>query len=147
MPIGIPGSLKEDHEAIHRALGRATRLPGRIGERARAVAEALHPHFEKEEATALPLLGLLRELALGTRLTGVPRAQRLAARFHGEYPRMLEEHRAFQEALDALREEASKGGKRGVVQLCRRLALHAAQEEEVFYPAALLVEKLLTSPP
>jgi hypothetical protein len=36
---------------------------GKVGEAAKAVANVLHPHFEKEEEYALPPLGLLSCLA------------------------------------------------------------------------------------
>jgi hypothetical protein len=61
----IPGSMRAEHEEIHRALERATQAAGRVGEAARALAKVLQPHFEREEQIALPPLGLLAPLARG----------------------------------------------------------------------------------
>ena len=57
--LEIPESMRIEHGEIHAALERATGVPGRVGEAARALAAVLHPHFEREEEIALPPLGLL----------------------------------------------------------------------------------------
>ena len=61
--VEIPSSIRAEHDAIHDALERATQEPGRVGEAARALAKALHPHFVREEQIALPPLALLAPLA------------------------------------------------------------------------------------
>ena len=48
MNLKIPGSLKAEHEELHEELGRATRVGGKTGDAAQAVAKVLHPHFVKE---------------------------------------------------------------------------------------------------
>ena len=58
MEFEIPESLELEHEELHRQLVHAVKEGGKIGEAAKAVAELLHPHFEKEEEYALPPLGL-----------------------------------------------------------------------------------------
>jgi hypothetical protein len=59
MEFEIPESLELEHKELHRQLIDAIKEGGKIGEAANAVAEVLHPHFEKEEEYALPPLGLL----------------------------------------------------------------------------------------
>ncbi len=49
----IPESIRLEHEAIHSALVEATKAAGAVGVAARALAQALHPHFECEEEIAL----------------------------------------------------------------------------------------------
>ena len=61
----IPKPLTVEHEELHAELVKLTRSRGKVGEVARAVAAVLHPHFVKEEAYALPPLGLLAALAAG----------------------------------------------------------------------------------
>jgi hypothetical protein len=68
MKIATPASLRTEHEELHRKLAAATKAAGRVGEAARAVIKALHPHFIDEEAFALPPLGLLATLARGERV-------------------------------------------------------------------------------
>lgn len=40
-PIGVPSSLRAEHEELHGALVSALQLPGRLGEAARVVAESV----------------------------------------------------------------------------------------------------------
>jgi iron-sulfur cluster repair protein YtfE (RIC family) len=143
--IEIPESIRREHEAIHSALAAATRAPGRVGAAAKTLAEVLHPHFVREEQIALPPLALLAPLAAGgtvpeaTRLTVAEMTNALRA----EMPRMLEEHGRIRAAVAELRAAAESAGAEAQVELADELALHARTEEEVLYPAALLVGELL----
>ena len=60
-----------------------------------------------------------------------------------EMPRMLEEHVRIRAAVAQLRAAAEAAGAEAEVELADELALHARTEEEVLYPAALLVGDLL----
>jgi iron-sulfur cluster repair protein YtfE (RIC family) len=141
----IPKSVQVEHEAIHSALVEATRAPGRVGAAAKALAEVLHPHFVREEEIALPPLGLLAPLAVGDRLEDADVSAVLAMTdsLRRELPRMLVEHTRIRAAVDALRVAAGAEQNPRVRQLADQLALHAQTEEEVLYPAAVLVGDLL----
>jgi HD superfamily phosphohydrolase YqeK len=52
---------------------------------------------------------------------------------------MLEEHAAIRAATQKLGEVARAEHDRPVMRLAEQLALHAKSEEEMFYPAAVLV--------
>ena len=137
--IAIPASMREEHHEIHTALERATLAPGKVGEAARALARVLHPHFVREEEIALPPLGLLAPLARGefnrTMLDVLPMTDSLRS----ELPRMLEEHGVIRAATARLEATARAEGNEAVERLAKQLALHALSEEELFYPAAVLV--------
>ena len=143
--LEIPESIRREHEAIHSALVAATRAPGRVGEAARRLAEVLHPHFVREEEIALPPLGLLAPLAAG-QAPPEPEssaAAKMTGALRAEMPKMLEEHVRIRAAVDDLRAAAEAAGAEAQVELADELALHARTEEEVLYPAALLVGDLL----
>ena len=137
--LEIPASIRAEHEEIHGALERATTASGRVGEAARALASVLHPHFVREEQIALPPLGLLAPLARGefteTMLEVLPMTDSLRA----ELPHMLEEHVAIHAAAERLGDVARAERNTAVARLAEQLALHAKSEEELFYPAAVLV--------
>jgi hypothetical protein len=57
MEFEIPESLELEHEELHRQLVDSMKEGGKVGEAAKAIANVLHPHFEKEEEYALPPLG------------------------------------------------------------------------------------------
>lgn len=141
----IPASIRHEHEAIHSALVAATRASGRVGTAAKALAEVLHPHFLREEEIALPPLGLLAPLA---ERKPVPAAQlaeaaAMASTLRAEMPRMLEEHVRIRAAVAELRAAARAEGATAQEALADELALHAQTEEEVLYPAAMLVGDLI----
>jgi iron-sulfur cluster repair protein YtfE (RIC family) len=143
--VRIPESVQVEHAAIHSMLVEATRAPGRVGVAARALAEVLHPHFVREEEIALPPLGLLAALAAGERLEDADVSAVLAMTdaLRSELPRMLEEHKGIRAAVDALRLAAREAQSPRYEQLADQLAVHAQNEEEVLYPAAILVGDLI----
>ena len=137
--IRIPESMRVEHEEIHGALVRATKLAGRVGEAARQLAAILHPHFVREEQIALPPLGLLEPLARGMFTPDMRAVLPMTDSLRAELPRMLEEHKAIRAATVRLGEVARAARKTKVVELAEKLKLHAKSEEELFYPAAVLV--------
>jgi hypothetical protein len=142
---GIPASIRAEHQEIHARLEAATRAPGATGRAARELAAVLHPHFEREEQIALPPLGLLGPLSRGEFTADMLAVLPLADSLRAELPRMLEEHVAIHAATARLGEAARLENQAEAAELAQALALHAQGEEEVFYPAAVLVGDLLRS--
>jgi hypothetical protein len=103
----------------------------------------LQPHFAKEEEFALPPLGLLPALAAGRVMPEMREAVAMADRMKRELARMRDEHRAIVAGLRVLVEAAREEGRPECIRLARRLTLHAQAEEEVFYPAAILIGEYL----
>ena len=143
--ISIPKSVQTEHQAIHAILLEVTQASGRVGAAAKELVEVLHPHFVREEEIALPPLGLLSPLAGGERPPEpvLSAALAMAEALRAELPRMLEEHRQIRAAVETLRLAARAEGAAKYEQLAEQLALHAQTEEEVLYPAALLVGDLV----
>ena len=143
MEFTPPRSLETEHEALHAELVPLTKLPGKVGEAARLVATRLHEHFELEERYAVPPLALLAPIAQG----GVTPAMRAILEktdhLRSELPRMLAEHRAIVEALDQLTKAGHEEAMPEAVRFAEKLKLHAATEEEVLYPAAILVGEVV----
>ena len=141
--FAIPLSLRAEHAEIHAALERATTAPGKVGEAARALAKVLHPHFVREEQVALPPLALLAPLARGEYTAAMRDVLPLTDTLRAELPKMLEEHAAIRAATIRLGEVARAAGNVAVVRLTEQLKAHALNEEEVTYPAAILVGDLV----
>ena len=135
----IPKSVQLEHHAIHSALEEAMKAPGRVGSAARALAEVLHPHFVREEEIALPPLGALAPLAADVMPSEAAEILAMTDSLKRELPRMLEEHKQIRAAVDDLRAAARAERVTRYEQLADQLALHAQTEEEVLYPAAVLV--------
>ena len=143
--IEIPKSLQVEHHAIHEGLEEATKAPGRVGVAAKALAAVVHPHFMREEQIALPPLGLLAPLSAGTQISPATLTEALAMSdsLRAELPRMLEEHKGIRAAVGELRTAAKAENSAKYVELSDQLALHAQSEEEVMYPAAVLVGDII----
>ena len=141
--LRIPESMQVEHAEIHSELDRITRMPGDIGLAARELAGVLHPHFLREEQIALPPLGLLAPLARGEHPSGMRDVLPMTDSLRLELPRMLEEHKAIRAATLRLRDVARAARDSTVEHFAEKLALHARSEEELFYPAAVLVGELV----
>lgn len=141
--IHIPASIRAEHEEIHSALVAATKAPGRVGAAAKELAAILHPHFVREEQIALPPLGLLQPLSRGEFTPEMRDVLPMTDSLRTELPRMLEEHKAIHAATERLGEVARAEKNAAVARLAKQLAMHARNEEDVFYPAAVLVGDLV----
>ncbi|HEX6309527.1 MAG TPA: hypothetical protein VFZ69_15120 [Longimicrobiales bacterium] len=143
--LQAPEPLRIEHAAIHARLEAALDAPGAVGTAASELARVLAPHFERENQIALPPLGLLASLARGEAIPPDRAARALAMTdsLRAELPGMLEEHVRIEAAARKLEHVAREHGDAEVEELARELQLHARTEQEVTYPAAVLVGTLL----
>lgn len=141
--IAIPPSLHAEHEEIHKALVEATRAPGQVGAAAKELAAVLDPHFERENQIALPPLGLLAPLAAGETPAGLQEVLAMTDALRKELPRMLEEHKRIRAATEKLRAAARDQKLEVHEHFAEALASHARTEEEILYPAAILVGDII----
>jgi hypothetical protein len=135
----IPKALVAEHEALHAELVKLTLRRGKVGEAARTVATLLHPHFVKEEEFALPPLGLLTEIAEGRVKPEMKDVLPMTDKLRAELPQMLAEHKMVVGALRRLAAAAKLEKKPEAARFAEALRLHAQSEEQILYPAALLV--------
>lgn len=141
--LAIPEAMRVEHHEIHERLVAATKTSGPVGAAAQQLATVLHPHFQREEEIALPPLGLLAPLSRGEYAPEMLQVLPMTDSLRAELPRMLEEHKAVHAATRRLQQVADSAGNTEVADLAETLALHARSEEELFYPAALLVGEVV----
>jgi hypothetical protein len=143
--LAIPEPMAIEHEAIHARLEAATLTAGAVGAAARELAAVLGPHFTRENQVALPPLSLLAPLARGETIPGPAAAAALAMSdtLRAELPRMLEEHVRIRAAAERLEAVARTHADQAAEELAHELQGHARMEEEIHYPAAVLVGTLL----
>ena len=143
MEFKIPKSLQAEHAELHEELAKAIAAGGKVSEAAKTVAALLHTHFEKEEEYALPPLGVLSELAQGRVTPEMRNAIVMADKLKADLPHMLQEHKDIVVALRKLTAAAKQENKLEHARFAEKLILHAQNEEEVLYPAAILVGEYL----
>lgn len=141
--LEIPTALKVEHEKLHAELSAATKLPGKTGQAAKKVAAVLHEHFVSEEEFAMPPLALLGPIAEGHVTSEMRSVIALTDRLKAEMPRMLSEHKAIVQALEELGQAAKAERHPDVSVFVEELTTHAQTEEQVLYPAAVLVGEYL----
>jgi len=139
MDFTIPHTMELEHEELHKELRKGTRAGGETGEAAKKVAKILHPHFVKEEDFALPPLGLLPLLSKGRVTRDMTDILLMTDMLKTELNEMLKEHKQILNALRKLVVAAKKERKMEYLRFADRLTLHAKAEEELYYPAAILV--------
>jgi hypothetical protein len=143
MSYPIPLTLQQEHAELHEQLRKATQVVGAVGDAANAVARLMHPHFVKEDEFALPPLGLLQQLSQGTITPEMAGVLELTDRLAAELPTMLAEHKSIVAALEHLADAARQAQRSDIVEFAHKLMLHAQTEEQVMYPAALLVGRFV----
>jgi hypothetical protein len=142
-PAQAPESGRDEHRQLHAALQSAMKAPGAVGKTARELAALLHPHFVREEQIASPPLGLLAPLAAGQFDESMLGAIEQADALRTELPQMLREHESISALARRLEEVARQVGNTEVERFAENLIAHARTEEEVLYPAAILVGEVL----
>lgn len=143
LSIATPEALREEHLAIQAALIAATQEPPPIGPAAMELARVAQPHFAREDEIALPPLGLLPALAAGDRNPALRDVLPLTDALRAELPQMLDQHAAIGAAARHLEDVAVQNGDIESQLLARVLMAHARAEEQLFYPAAILVGELV----
>jgi hypothetical protein len=141
--FAIPEGLVIEHDEIHERLVALLDEPAPVGPAARKLADLLHHHFPLENEIALPPLGWLTPMAEGAEL---PDATAMIAKtdsLRDLLPGMLEEHVRIHEAAEALHEAGIAAKSQNAIRFALELKAHARHEEEILYPAAILVGDLL----
>lgn len=144
MALNVPQSLQGGHASLRAVLKQAMREEGPLGDVARRLGEVIDGHMLREEMYALRPLGILQLLARGETPSELAEAQHLSEDLRRALPQMLDEHRQVAELVPLLARAAEAAGKPQFVAFAEDLLLHARLEEDVLYPAALLVGRYAT---
>ena len=137
--LRIPALMAREHEELHAHLAAAAASGGSTGAAAARVEQVLAPHFEEENRFALPPLGLLPHLVDGQVGEEMRPAVEMGRHVEQNLSRYLAEHRNIKRAVDELEAAARAENKVDAARFAAELRLHAQQEEELFYPTAILI--------
>ena len=125
--ITMPG--RHEHEALHDRLRQATQAGGEVGGLAKTLARLMHPHFVKEDQIALPLLNLPAALARGDATPEMAGVLVLTDQLEPSYRRSPRNTRpSSKRCSGCTMQRRAKSATRS-----------STSEEEVMYPAAILV--------
>ena len=134
-----PQSLQEEHQELRHFLAKAVREGAALGEAARLVARLLEGHMDKEERFALPPLRILPALARGHFRPEMADVLEQTDWLKQHLSEMISEHHAILASLERLMAAARAADRFEYVEFAEKLINHARMEEEILYPAAMLV--------
>lgn len=141
--LKIPTALKSEHDELRSVVLRASKEEGELGVSARVVATLVQTHIAKEEQFGLLSLGLIEALARDEVTPDMDEALVLIERFNAELPDMLAEHREIVAALRKLLAAARDRDQVEYAEFAEHLLRHIQMEEQVLYPAVVLVGRYL----
>lgn len=142
--VRTPSSLAAEHRQLHETLSRAVSAGGEVGVAAMELERALAPHFRREEEIATPPLGMLTTLASADATAEMRSVLPMTEALERELPKMLRDHDVIREAARKFRAAAERAGLTEYVEFSDHLAAHARQEEEILYPAAVLIGRYVS---
>ena len=134
-----PESSLPEHRQLREILTRAMNAGGRTALAADGVRRVLYPHMRLEEAFAAPPLSILPRLAAGEIAPDMEKIIPISEMMKIQLPRMLEQHRLIVSGLTELLRAATDEAHPAYVQFAQKVMQHAQQEEEILYPAAIIV--------
>lgn len=143
MKLEVPQSLKTEHENLLADFKNVIASGGKTAKKAEIFSKTVYPHFLKEEETILPLLGLLLTLAEGKWDIESEDLLLSADKIKKDFKELKKEHEKIIKILQDLKVIAKKENNFYAEKFVNDLTLHAQMEEQVLYPAVLLIERYL----
>jgi hypothetical protein len=137
--VATPKSLRLSHDQARAEFVRATTEGGRVGIAAKRLADICLPHFEGEERSAFPVLGLLPEITHGSVRPAMLEVLPLIAEFKARREVLEKHHELIQCAIDKLLQACHREKNWEVAEFAYGIRAHEKLEDEVIYPTVILI--------
>ncbi len=139
----VPSSIKATHKSLLDKIHQLGLVQDSSGRVALKIEVMMQHHFAEEEDFILPPLGLLPLLAAGKLPDQNKNVILLSEKLKSELTHMSVEHQLIKAYLKELKQAAKKESLPKIVEFENEVLQHAITEEEVFFPAAILVGEYL----
>ena len=139
----VPESILLQHHSLLDQIKSFTAFQDSTGRVASRLEEVMVHHFEEEERYVLPPLGLLPLLSGGEMPAESDKIILLTDEFKAQFDHMSAEHQFIVALAEELTKAAETNNHPGISQFVKELKAHASAEEEIYFPAALLVGDFL----
>lgn len=139
----IPKAIQHGHEYLCSELKKIIAERGELGKKAKILEDCMGKHFMKEEKYALPPLGLLLTLAEGGWEVDPAEAIKMSDTLQEKLEEMTKEHEMILELLLDVEIVAEKENNNLAKHFIKNLRLHAELEDQVLYPATILIGNYL----
>jgi hypothetical protein len=137
--LNVPDALRRGHDEARTELVRAAMQGGRIAKAAKRVAQLCLPHFEHEEKSVFPVLALLPYLAPENLRPEMMDVMPLISDFRAKHDALNDHHQSILAEIEELLQAAHKEKNREFAELAYNLRIHERVEDEVIYPAVVLI--------
>lgn len=138
-----PKSLLHGHEHLYADIKDIISMGGKVGKKAEFLSDLLYSHFQKEEEYALPPLSLLLALSEGNWKVDTKAAISMSNKFQSIMEEMKKEHNNIDKVLVELKTLADEENNSKAKLFVQNLRLHIELEDQVLYPATILVGNYL----
>jgi len=139
----VPSSIKKEHEYLLDKIHKITLFQDSTGLAAVKLNDLMQHHFKEEEDFVLPPLGLLPLLASGKLPEQSKEVILLTEKLKSQLSHLSVEHQLIKAYMDELMQAATNEKHPEIIEFEKELQKHANTEEEVFFPAAILIGEYL----
>ncbi|MGZ5221914.1 MAG: hemerythrin domain-containing protein [Chitinophagaceae bacterium] len=139
----VPSSIKKEHEYLLDKIHKITLFQDSTGRAAIKLNDLMQHHFTEEEDYVLPPLGILPLLASGKLPEQTKEVIQLCEQLKSQLLHLSVEHQLIKAFMDELMQSATNENHPGIIEFEKELQKHANTEEEVFFPAAILIGEYL----
>lgn len=135
----VPSSIKQEHEYLVDQVHSFILFQDSTGLVALKLDSLMQHHFQEEEDFVLPPLGQLPSLASGEIPKHSSEVIQLTEKLKSQLTHMNVEHQLIKAYLGELTQAAKHDNHPEIIEFEKQVHQHATTEEEVFFPAAILV--------
>lgn len=139
----VPSSIKKTHEFLLERIRKLTLNKDSSGIIALKLEDLMQHHFKEEEDFILPLLGLLPLLANEQMPEQNKELLLLSEKVKSQLNHMSAEHQLIAAYIEELKKASDKESQTEIIEFENEVIEHATSEEEVFFPASILVGEYL----
>jgi hypothetical protein len=139
----VPSSIKQEHEHLLGQMHAFTLYQDSTGRVALKLDSLMQHHFQEEEDFVLPPLGHLPLLASGAMPAQSEAMIGLTEKLKSQLIHLSVEHQMIKAYMGELKQAAVRDNHPEITEFEKELHKHATSEEEVLFPAAILVGEYL----
>ena len=139
----MPSSIKNEHDSLLARLHVITLFQDSTGIVAIKLLEMMEHHFREEENFVFPPLVLLPSLASGEIHEKSEEVIQLTEKLKSQLTHMSVEHQLIKTHMRELGQAATKDNHAEIITFIHDVHKHATIEEEIYFPAAILVGEYL----
>ena len=135
----VPSSIKKTHLYLLEQIQKMTLYKDSSGRVAKKIEELMQHHFKEEEDLILPPLGLLPSIANGQIPEQSEEVILLSENVKSMMNHMSVEHQLINAYIKELKQASDKENLPEILEFENEVIKHATSEEEVFFPASILI--------